>query len=212
MIRLPDPKFNPLLPGGIRILPKSPIGSASSIGDRLVAMQNREARRANLYARIAVGNAMPVRWMRPAPRASDQYAGHMATTALRDRRLTPQAKALLVVLRARCGNGVRTETCKTTLANIMGVATRSIGRYIADLVRFGYLEAKPRTGRGGLYTGLVLTITDKVLACFRSPPWLSGWLAQNLGANGANPDRTELSHTNHLIKESSLMCNRHPSG
>ena len=61
-----------------------------------------------------------------------------------------------------------TETCKTTLAHIMGVCTRSIGRYIAELIRFGYIEARVRRGAGGLYTGLVITITEKVLPCFRN--------------------------------------------
>lgn len=75
----------------------------------------------------------PTRWFRPEPRPSVQYVGHMATTAARDHRLTPQSKAVLQVLRARCGHGTVTPTCKTTLAHIMGVCTRSIGRYIAEL-------------------------------------------------------------------------------
>jgi len=86
----------------------------------------------------------------------------------------------------------------------MGVCTRSIGRYIAELVRFGYIEARTRRGAGGLYTGLVVTITEKVLPCFRKIPWLAGWLAQNRPEIGGNPDGTELSHTNHSQKESSL--------
>ncbi len=150
--------------------------------------------------------------MRKEPRPSIQYAGHMATTALRDRRLTPQAKALLGVLRARCGNGTRTETCKTTLAHIMGVCTRSIGRYVADLVRFGYIEARPRTGGSGLYTGLVISITEKVLPAFRKTAWLAGWLAQNLGERGGNRDRTELSDRNHSQEESSVIEPAWPSG
>ncbi len=62
---------------------------------------------------------------------------------------------------ARCGNGTSTATTKTTLAHIMGVCTRSIGRYIRELIRFGYIETRTRRGAGGLYVGLVATITDK---------------------------------------------------
>ena len=42
---------------------------------------------------------------RPVPNESRQYANPMATTAARDDRLTPQAKALLQVIRARAGKG-----------------------------------------------------------------------------------------------------------
>ena len=204
MISLPDPRSNPLLAGPSRFDATARRCRAAQIVDHINALQGREARRQSLYASIGKGITLPSRWMRKEPRASIQYAGHMATTALRDRRLTPQAKALLGVLRARCGNGTRTETCKTTLAQIMGVCTRSIGRYVADLVRFGYIEARPRIGCSGLYTGLVISITEKVLPAFRKTAWLAGWLAQNLG-DGANRDRTELSDTNHSQKESSIF-------
>lgn len=206
MIPLPEPRQNSLLAGMCRAEQASQQRNAAHIVDHLTAMQNREARRRGLYARIETGAAVPARWFKGEPRVSVQYAGHVATTAMRDRRLTPQSKALLVVLRARCGNGTRTETCKTTLAHIMGVSTRSIGRYVAELVRFGYIDARARLGASGLYTGLVLTITEKVLPCFRKIAWLGGWLAQNLGVSGGNPDRTGLSHTNHSSKESSVLA------
>lgn len=205
MYSLPDPRSNPLLAGPSRFDATARRCRAAQIVDHINALQNREARRQSLYARIGNGAAVPSRWLRPEPRPSIQYAGHMATTAVRDRRLTPQAKALLVILRARCGNGTRTETCKTTLAYVMGVCTRSIGRYVADLIRFGYIEARPRIGSSGLYTGLVIAITEKVLPAFRKTAWLAGWLAQNLGKNGGHRDRTELSDRNHSQEESSVL-------
>ncbi|MGE4148416.1 MAG: helix-turn-helix domain-containing protein [Hyphomicrobiaceae bacterium] len=173
------------------------------LADQLARLERKAALRARVFADVSRRND-PARWFRPEPRASVQYAAHMATTAARDHRLTPQSKAVLQVLRARCGNGTRTETCKTTLAHIMGVCTRSIGRYIAELIHLGYIEARTRRGAGGLYTGLVVTITEKVLPCFRKIPWLVGWLAQNRPEIGGFPDGTELSHTNHSQKESSL--------
>jgi len=212
MISIPDPRQNALLAGMIRSEHSPRRGTAASIVDNLIAMQNRAARRKCLYVRIEDATILPSRWLRPEPRASVQYAGHMATTAARDARLTPQSKALLVVLRARCGKGTRTETCKTALAHIMGVCTRSIGRYIAELVRFGYIDATARQGKSGLYTGLVVRITEKVLPCFRKVAWLAGWLAQNLGANGGNQDRTELSYTNHSFKELSIQAGLYASG
>ena len=77
------------------------------------------------------------------------------------------------------------------------------GGSFAELVRFDYIEARARRGATGLYTGLVVRITEKVLPCFRKLPWLAGWLAQNFPDNGGNPDRTELSYINHPHKEPS---------
>ncbi len=193
MLALPNPKNNQLLHESSPVRP-----SPAMLADLIVRLERTAARRARA---LSAGPALPTRWHRPAPRASNQYAAHMATEAARDRRLVPQAKALLVVLRARCGTGTVTQTCKTTLAHIMGVCTRSIGRYLAELARFGYIERISRRGHSGLTIGLAVTITEKVLPCFRRLPWLAGWLAQNLPATGANSGRTQLSHTNHSHKE-----------
>jgi hypothetical protein len=198
MLTLPDPRRNPLL------RESSPLKlSPAQIADRLVRLERLAARRERAFGRHrGVLPNEPARWFRPEPRPSVQYAGHMSTTAARDHRLTPQSKALLQVLRARCGTGTRTETCKTTLAHIMGVTTRSIGRYVSELVRFGYIDTRVRRGVTGLYTGLVVSITEKVLPCFRKATWLAGWLAHNLAAEtGGKPDGTRLSYKNHSFKE-----------
>ena len=126
----------------------------------------------------------------------------MTTEAARDPRLARGAVSLLIVLRARVGNGTRTETTKTTLAHILGVSTRTIGRWLQDLVRFGYIAVRPRSGPTGLYTGLVLDIAGKVLPCFRQLAWLSNWIAHNVMAHGEKRDRTELSDINHFSKDS----------
>lgn len=204
MIMLPDPLSNRIFSESPRLKP-----SPSRLADQVVRLERKAARHSRLFAGAATA---PARWFRPEPRPSVQYAGHMSTEAARDRRLTPQSKALLQVLRARCGNGTRTATCKTTLAHIMGVTTRSIGRYLAELVRFGYLDRISRRGEGGLYVGLTAIITGKVLPCFRKRTWLAGWLAQNAPEHGAIPDRTELSYTNHPFKDSCQESDRRPSG
>ena len=118
------------------------------------------------------------RHLRPAPKASRQYAGSMATTAARDDRLTPNAKAMLQVIRARCGKGRETSTCKATLASIMSRSTRTIRRYLTDLVVWGYLEIKIRRAINGLHTGLVIRLTDKALPFFTKPAELAQWLAE----------------------------------
>src|SRR4051794_39412352 len=73
------------------------------------------------------------RWSRPAPRASRQYARPMATTVMRDPRVTPGARALAHLLVARAGRTDVIETERWRLANELGVSVRTLARYLADL-------------------------------------------------------------------------------
>lgn len=118
---------------------------------------------------------------RPEPNASRQYANPMATTAARDDRLTPQAKALLQVIRARAGKGRETQTTKGTLAAILSRSARSITRYLRDLERCGYVTTRTRADHRGLHLGLVLTITEKVMPFYSNLKKLGAWLGENVG-------------------------------
>lgn len=172
-------------------------------------------------AKAAYGSG--VRADRPArhdyepPQESRQYANQMATTGFRDRRLVPEAKALLAILRARCGRGRRTETNKTTLARIMRRHPRSIQRYIADLVRFGYITTQTRRGKDGLYCGLVVMITEAVTPFYQRGKELAAWMAETAVKGVAqlrlvsfNPeivgftDRTGMSPKNDSYKKPNL--------
>ena len=202
ILQLPDPLRNRMLRAPLAPLPVA--RRAAEIVDTLNAAEVRSARRSSLYCRLETGgDGQPTRWLRSAPRPSIQYAGAMTTEAARDPRLARGAVSLLLVLRARVGNGTRTETTKTTLAHILRVSVRTIGRWLRDLQRFGYVVSRPRCGVAGLYTGLILEIAGTVLPCFRQLTWLSGWIARAVAASGANSDRTSLSDTNHFDKESS---------
>lgn len=167
-------------------------------GDQ-AAQEHRSARaRASMHRKAPE----PARWQRQAPKASRQYANAMATTAARDDRLTPQAKALLQVILARCGKGTTTTTCKTTLASIMSRHVRSVQRYIAELIKFGYITAETRRGPSGLYTGLVISITQAVRPFFAAWDDLGSWLASK-GATWPEsrgfPVETKLSHKNQVL-------------
>lgn len=139
------------------------------------AYQKRVAR-----ARAASGTigCPPRRWARQQPRETRQYANAMSTEAARDSRLTPQAKALLQVLRARCGNGIETRTDKTTLADIMGRSVRSIQRYIQELVIFGYIASSTRSNERGSHVGLFIRLCQKVLPFWKDDRGLATWLQQ----------------------------------
>lgn len=123
------------------------------------------------------------RHSRPAPAASRQYSPPIATTAMRDDRLTPGARALLVVLRARCGKGRVTDMAKGTLAAIMSRSTRTIARYLRDLERFGYVVTETRRTARGFHTGLVISLTDAVLPFWSEAQGLARWLGEASAAS-----------------------------
>lgn len=148
------------------------------------------------------------RHSRPAPNASRQYANPMSTTAARDDRLTPQAKALLQILRARAGKGRKTVITKGTLAAVLSRSCRSIARYLRDLERFGYIVTEiRRTGRG-LHTGLVVTLSEAVLPFFAEAKALSCWLVETAAsfmpfatATPSDHRVTKLSPKNQIQKD-----------
>ena len=158
----------------------------------------------------------PVRWGQQAPIPSDQYAPNMATTAARDDRLTPNAKALLQIIHARCASEGITETTKATLANIMNRSTRTIQRYIADLVQFGYLTTHIKRNGRGLYVGLVMRITERTKPFYadlkRTAEVVSkyfNWGASETDVSLRNLDKTPMSskkRTLHNIEADSLVA------
>lgn len=115
---------------------------------------------------------------RPSPNGSRQYAQPMATTAARDDRLTPNAKAFLQVLRARCGKGRVTSITKGTAGNIMARSTRTIRRYLVDLVRFGYVELEILRSPRGMHLGLTVKLTALVAPFYEEAKGLARWLAE----------------------------------
>ncbi|KTQ97130.1 hypothetical protein NS226_05260 [Aureimonas ureilytica] len=122
------------------------------------------------------------RHARPAPRESRQYSGAMATTAARDDRLTPNAKAFLQVLRARCGKTRQTAITKGTMGAVMARSARTIRRYLVDLVRCGYIQLAVRRNARGLDLGLTVTLTDLVMPFYEDAKSLARWLAETPSA------------------------------
>ena len=130
----------------------------------------------------SASSATRPRHKRPAPNGSRQYSPNMATTAARDDRLTPNAKAFLQVLRARCGKGRETTITKGTMGAVMARSPRTIRRYLVDLVRFGYIELETRRNGRGMHLGLVVRITAAVAPFYEDLKGLAKWLAETPAA------------------------------
>ncbi len=115
---------------------------------------------------------------RPSPNDSRQYAQPMATTAARDDRLTPNAKAFLQVLRARCGKGRVTSNTKGT-AGKHHVALDTHHPALPRRSRALWLcrVGDPRNGRG-LHLGLTVKLTALVAPFYEEARGLARWLAE----------------------------------
>ena len=64
------------------------------------------------------------------------------------------------------------------MAATMQRSSRTIRRYLLDLERFGYIAARIRKTAKGFHTGLVITLTEKVLPFFAEQSSLASWLAE----------------------------------
>lgn len=95
---------------------------------------------------------------RSAPDDSRQWCREMATTAFRDDRLTPGAKALLAIIVAETGDYEASGRMlnKGYLARRIGRSTRTIQRYLAQLRRYGYIAAQVIATRAGWCIGQVI--------------------------------------------------------
>ena len=156
--------------------------------------------------------ALRPRSLRPSPKASRQYANPIATTAMRDDRLTPGAKALLVVLRARAGKGRVSQAAKSTLAAVMSRSTRTIRRYLHDLERLGYITTQIRRTAQGFHTGLIITLSDKVLPFFTESKALGSWLAERTKRLADCVAGPETSHQNLISITGESQANRAQRG
>ncbi len=136
---------------------------------------------------------------RSAPCESRQYMRPMATKALRDDRLTPQAKAMLGVIVAFCGKGHHCDTTKSFLANRMFRSPRSVLRYLTALAWLGYIKTMTRRNAKGMDIGLRIWITNEVLPFFAKDGALAGWLAETANFTG-NQGKTLMSSNNDSSK------------
>lgn len=161
------------------------------------------SRRERGRASAGTSAAEPSRFANSPPPETRQYGTDYSTEAARDTRLSMGAKALLQIIRARCGKGHKTAFTKATIGNMIGRSARTVQRYVAELQRFGYIKTETRRGWGGLHSGLIVWITEKVRPFYAQHDALAAWMAdqvktvtrgtvKNLGFLG----RTNPSHTN----------------
>lgn len=116
------------------------------------AQQARETRRQRALASASNRTRDPRRDKAP-PEDSRQWARELSTAAMRDDRLTPGAKALLVLIAAEIGDFPRRMLAKGYLARRIKRSARTVQRYLVQLRRYGYIDTEEATAKSGWCIG-----------------------------------------------------------
>src|SRR3954469_18565337 len=104
-----------------------------------------------------------LRQNRPAPAPSRQFLRAMSTQVARDRRLSPSATRLVVVLVAVAGKGSHVDLTRGYLAAKLGVSERTVARLLAQLRALGYVATRRTIGVLGETTARRVTLLDPLL-------------------------------------------------
>src|SRR4051794_31627222 len=100
---------------------------------------------------------------RPAPARSRQFLRAMSTQVARDRRLSPSATCLVVLLVAVAGKGSHVDLTRGYLSARLGVSERTVARLLAQLRALGYIATRQTIGMRGETTGLRVELLGPLL-------------------------------------------------
>ena len=128
----------------------------------------RRSQRAKDAQRLGQRTARP-RDQNPAPRPSRLWAKSLSCEAMGDTRLSMGARTALVVIRALTALGERIS--KAGLAKLLGVAPRTVQRYLAQLRASGYIRTRLIANAIGWIVAQAVEVTDAVLP----PHWRAVW-------------------------------------
>src|SRR3954449_3149350 len=106
---------------------------------------------------------IPSRQSRPAPARSRQFLRAMSTQVARDRRLSPSATCLVVLLVAVAGKGGHVDLTRGYLSARLGLSERTVARLLAQLRALGYVATRQTIGAYGETTGLRVELLDPLL-------------------------------------------------
>jgi hypothetical protein len=140
-------------------------GALSAFAVRLAASASLPVEQLRLTPlRRQPGTPKPLpRQGRPAPAPSRQFLRAMSTQVARDRRLSPSATCLVVLLVAVAGKGSHVDLTRGYLSARLGVSGRTVARLLAQLRAFGYIATRQTIGEYGETTGLRVALLDPLL-------------------------------------------------
>lgn len=146
----------------------------------------------DLQMQLGQGACVPKRYFYRRLEDKGSYILPLKQSAVKDARLMPGTRCLLAMLVGWAGKGRELKTTQGVLGKHIGRSIRQVRRYLKDAAREGYLTYNYTKNRIGAIIGI------KIFLAF-------DLLRPNLkkSAEGRrNKDRTPMSDTNTLLKDS----------
>src|SRR3954454_11478350 len=147
-------------------------GALSAFAVRLAASASLPVEQLRLTPlRRQPGPPKPVpRQNRPAPSPSRQFLRAMSTQVARDRRLSPSATCLVVLLVAVAGKNSYVDITRGYMASRLDVSERTVARLLAQLRSLGYIATRQTIGVLGETTGLRVALCGPLLPFWEGDP------------------------------------------
>lgn len=139
---------------------------------------------------------LPRRFFLERPTDNGNYVLPVKQSFIKDARLMPGTRIMLLLLTGWGGRGEPLQTTQGTIAKHLRRSVRQVFRYIKDAAREGYLTYAYTKNRLGMITGLKIYLSFSLLR----PN-----LKRKPRAKPAIPARTHMADTNTLIKDSYLI-------
>jgi hypothetical protein len=140
--------------------------------------------------------ALPRRFFLERPRDTGTYVLPVKQSFIKDARMMPGTRIMLMLLIGWGGRGEPVLTTQGIIAKHLKRSVRQVFRYLKDAAREGYLTYAYTKNRLGMITGL------KIRLMF---PLLRPNLKRKPRPTPAKPARTPMADTNTLIKDSYLI-------
>jgi hypothetical protein len=152
-----------------------------------------------LWAEDVLGldpSSLPRRFFLERPADNGTYVLPVKQSFIKDARLMPGTRIMLLLLTGWGGRGEPLQTTQGTIAKHLRRSVRQVFRYIKEAAREGYLTYAYTKNRLGMITGLKIYLSFALLRpnLKRKPP-----------AKPTKPARTPMADTNTLIKDSYLV-------
>lgn len=122
------------------------------------------------YDPEAVTSGLPKRYFYSEPTDTGAYIKTLKQVVVKDARLSPGTRLMLILLSGWAGAGKAIPTTIGNIAKNMSRSRRTVATYLQDAIRLGYLSYSRSKSRIGYYTGITVYLKfDMIRKTFKEP-------------------------------------------
>ncbi|MBL0112555.1 MAG: hypothetical protein IPP42_17650 [Saprospiraceae bacterium] len=115
------------------------------------------------YDPEAVKPGLPKRFFFNEPNDTGAYIKALKQTVVKDARLSPGTRLMIILLSGWAGAGKAIPTTIGNIAKNMCRSRRTVATYLQDAIRFGYLSYSRSKSRIGYYTGITVYLQFEMI-------------------------------------------------